>query len=305
MKGNRIIIGIGIAAVFVAAVLLRQFSPLIGDMIFLIAITIGGIEMSQALGNRFAKPIIGFVASFPVVSLIAFLGGTYLAKTVVYLNGLMMFLITDVVYLGAIAIFTAISKKHTKENMLTTMLAVVYPMTLIAFCYGLNHFGVITGAFEPITDELFYGATPIALLFSISALSDTMAFCMGKLFKGPKLAPKISPNKTVSGAIGGLIGGVMGAAAVMGISTANWMGILSLPFVTNAGTFVIHMLIMGILGSVFTQAGDLVASYVKREVAIKDYGKLLGKHGGIMDRIDGQLFAGFFLFVYLTIMSLV
>ena len=304
MKGNRVIIGAGIAVLFVACVLLRQFSPLIDDVVFLIIITLAGIEMQRAVANKYAPPMIGVVAVFPVVSLGAYIGGTYLELETPFLNGLMMVLIAVVVMIGITGIVTLASKNYTKEHFMSTLLVMLYPITLAVFFYAVTHLGLRGGAFEPKSGTDPFGATPLALLFAVSALSDTMAFCFGKLFKGPKLAPKISPKKTISGAIGGLVGGVMGAAAVIGISTANWMGITALPFVTNAGTFALHAFLIGILGSVCTQGGDLIASVVKRNVEIKDYGKLLGNHGGVMDRIDGQLFNAFFIFVYFTIASM-
>ena len=132
------------------------------------------------------------------------------------------------------------------------------------------------------------------------------AYFVGSWFKGPKLAPKISPNKTISGAIGGLVGGFVGAIAILLISRTGFLQVNELPFVASTtGALFLHSALIGIIGSVFTQAGDLVASAVKRDVGIKDYGKLLGSHGGMMDRFDGMFFIAFFLYVYIVIATVI
>lgn len=115
-------------------------------------------------------------------------------------------------------------------------------------------------------------------LFLISIwLSDTVAFFVGRLVKGPKLLPEISPKKTISGSLGGIIGAAIGAA-VFG--------------------FIVHRMysfgeyaLLGSLTSIAGQLGDLVESAYKRQAGVKDSGKILPGHGGMLDRIDSLLFA--------------
>ena len=72
---------------------------------------------------------------------------------------------------------------------------------------------------------------------------------------------------------------------------------------STMGLNIMHYLILGFAGALFTQLGDLIASYVKRQCEIKDFGKTLPGHGGILDRIDGMLLNAVFLYIYLMILA--
>ncbi len=124
----------------------------------------------------------------------------------------------------------------------------------------------------------------LLLIFVTSPLSDTLAYLVGSLIGGKKLCPKISPNKTVSGAVGGLFGGAVGALALHFI----------FPSVFGVRAEWLLFLVIGLAAAFFTEAGDLFESYIKRRAGIKDMGRLLPGHGGIMDRIDGILFCSAF-----------
>jgi phosphatidate cytidylyltransferase len=115
------------------------------------------------------------------------------------------------------------------------------------------------------------------LLFAVTWSADISAFVVGNALKGPKLAPLLSPNKTWSGFFGGLVGAMLAAVAVAAFSTAR----LSLP---AAG-------VIGLAGGVATMAGDLCESMLKRRFGVKDSGDLIPGHGGLLDRVDGLLFA--------------
>ncbi len=117
---------------------------------------------------------------------------------------------------------------------------------------------------------------PLIAAFS----SDTMAFFTGRLFGKHKLAPHVSPKKTTEGALGGLAGGVAGML-LMG---------LVLKFALCYDINFLVMALFGLVGSFFGQLGDLSFSVIKREYDIKDYGKLLPGHGGVLDRFDSVLF---------------
>ena len=110
-------------------------------------------------------------------------------------------------------------------------------------------------------------------------VSDTMAYFTGVLFGKHKLIPEVSPKKTVEGSIGAIIGTV--AAFIL-------YGFLVSVFTDLTPNYLVLGLSAPIL-SVVGQIGDLFASLVKREAGVKDYGKLLPGHGGIMDRFDSIL----------------
>ncbi|MBQ7255454.1 MAG: phosphatidate cytidylyltransferase [Oscillospiraceae bacterium] len=116
----------------------------------------------------------------------------------------------------------------------------------------------------------------VLLAVILSFTSDTGAFFVGRSFGKHKLAPVISPHKTVEGLIGGVISCVL--------CTLLYSLIIQL-----AAGFTVDYLtavICGILGSLTSVAGDLTFSVIKRQAGIKDYGKLLPGHGGILDRFD-------------------
>ncbi len=114
------------------------------------------------------------------------------------------------------------------------------------------------------------------LLFIVWA-TDIVAYFTGKTLGGPKLLPSISPNKTWAGLLGG-IGAAALVAAVFSSTTLSTIGM--------AG-----WLLCGAFLAIISQAGDFFASWLKRKADIKDTGTLLPGHGGLMDRVDGLLFA--------------
>ncbi len=139
-----------------------------------------------------------------------------------------------------------------------------------------------------------FGFIALLLIFVIAPCTDTMAYLVGmtynKIRKGQakRLCPKLSPKKTWAGAIGGTIGGVLGALIVYAIFGERVQ-------ITNA---IWLFVIIGFVSAVFTQIGDLFESFIKRKTGIKDSGKIMPGHGGVLDRIDGMVFVS--VFVYLA-----
>lgn len=117
----------------------------------------------------------------------------------------------------------------------------------------------------------------IILLLSLVWSGDTGAYFVGRAIGRHKLYPKVSPKKTIEGALGGLVASV--AAAV--IVAWGWIPELDL----------VHAGLIGLLGGFSAQVGDLVESLLKRSAGVKDSGTLLPGHGGMLDRVDGVIFA--------------
>ena len=111
--------------------------------------------------------------------------------------------------------------------------------------------------------------------------SDAMALFGGMAFGKRRLAPRVSPKKTVGGAIGGLLGGMAGMILFR----------ICFFLVTEVQLHIGWCLLLGLVGAALGQLGDLVFSCIKREFGIKDYGKLLPGHGGVLDRFDSVIFA--------------
>lgn len=119
------------------------------------------------------------------------------------------------------------------------------------------------------------GVTYFLFLMFAMWTTDSFAYFVGRALKGPKLWPAISPNKTVSGAVGGLVGGL----------------ILGLVFALVIDQPVLPWMALAAVLSVFGQFGDFVESGLKRALDVKDSGRILPGHGGVLDRFDSLLFA--------------
>ncbi len=138
--------------------------------------------------------------------------------------------------------------------------------------YGFLFLIISFYTFYELSVEVF----EIFFVILICASTDIGGYIIGKIFKGPKLT-KISPNKTYAGMIGGY-----------------FLSLISLTVITNLVGYqgaYIQFFLMTILISTVSQIGDIIISYFKRLSKIKNTGKLIPGHGGLLDRIDGMIFA--------------
>jgi len=141
-------------------------------------------------------------------------------------------------------------------------LAFIYPVALFTYLYFLREFP--------------HGLYWCFYVFLLVWITDTGAFLVGNALGKRKLAPKVSPNKSVEGAIGGLL-----AAILFGF--AFWL-------ITHLGSLP-AILILSLVTSIVSQIGDLFESALKRSAQVKDSGTIIPGHGGILDRFDSLLFA--------------
>jgi phosphatidate cytidylyltransferase len=122
-----------------------------------------------------------------------------------------------------------------------------------------------------------YGFAALFFVLAVVWATDSGAFFAGRFIGGPKLSPVISPKKTWAGAIGGVV-----AAALAGCAAAR---------LTQNVPLTLPLVGVALVLSVFCQAGDLYESWLKRRFGAKDSGNIIPGHGGIMDRVDGLIFA--------------
>jgi phosphatidate cytidylyltransferase len=141
---------------------------------------------------------------------------------------------------------------------------------------GVYYAGFPAIALIAIRQDPEYGFHAILYLFLVVWSADTGAFFVGRLVGGPKLAPKISPNKTWSGFVGGAL-----AACIAGALFAVWLG----------QTSVLSVAALSAVFAVIAQGGDLGESFLKRFFGVKDSSGLIPGHGGVLDRLDGLVFA--------------
>ena len=158
--------------------------------------------------------------------------------------------------------------KYKAEQIFAAMFAYLYGPVMLSFIY------LIREGFQQ-------GNYLVWFILLCSWGSDTCAYAVGVLFGRHKMTPRLSPKKSIEGCIGG----IAGAALVCGI-----YALCLNHFFSDVSVSVIGYAVLGMAASVVSQIGDLAASALKRNYGIKDYGKLIPGHGGILDRFDSILF---------------
>jgi len=136
----------------------------------------------------------------------------------------------------------------------------------------------------------------------ISILTDIGGYIFGKTFKGPKLT-NISPKKTYAGLIGSFVLSIIGGLIFVEFMN-NFIIDIDFNFISFEPSEIrlnLFLLLFISIVSLVSQAGDLVVSYFKRIAKIKDTGKILPGHGGLLDRIDGIIFVIPFAYIYLKL----
>ncbi|MDL2407849.1 phosphatidate cytidylyltransferase [Rhizobium calliandrae] len=154
---------------------------------------------------------------------------------------------------------------------------------------GIFYAGLTAITLAEIRDDDLRGFVLMLFIFATVWATDIFAYFVGRAIKGPKLAPRISPGKTWSGAIGGAIAAVIAGTAVV------WS------FFSAEGLWIP---VLALLLSICSQIGDLFESFVKRRFTVKDSSHLIPGHGGVMDRVDGLIFACFAAFLLAIVISL-
>lgn len=156
--------------------------------------------------------------------------------------------------------------KYNTEQVFASIVGLLYLPMMLSYVYQIR-----------IAEDGLYS---LWLIFLCSWGCDTCAYCVGMLFGKRKLAPVLSPKKSIEGAVGGVVGAAL-LGAIYGFVVSGQVAIANAP--------VIFAIICAV-GAVISQFGDLIASGIKRQHGIKDYGKLIPGHGGILDRFDSVIF---------------
>ncbi|MEK6263340.1 MAG: phosphatidate cytidylyltransferase [Clostridium sp.] len=228
----------------------------------------GMYELYKVSRKKHYKPI-GLIGYILCIIYYVNMGNDFSSSFNVYI------LIASILLLLCIPIF------YTKYNFVDISL------TIFAFLYVAVFFSFIV-----FINNKTYGGYLVWIIFISSWGCDTAAYYSGRILgKGGKhkLCPKVSPNKTIEGSIGGLIGSAIGCT-IYGYIISQY----------GVPIELYHYFIIGIIGGIFGQFGDLIASSIKRFVGAKDYSNLIPGHGGILDRFDSILFVSVVVFYYIT-----
>lgn len=200
--------------------------------------------------------------------------------------------------------FTGYAKDNTEYFMLFAILFLVTVMAVYVFAFPvfrseqvmLVYFGffyvAVMLSYVYQTRMLPAGNVVVWLIFLSSWGCDTCAYCVGVLFGKHKMAPRLSPKKSVEGGVGGILGAAL-LGVIFAIAANQWGGAAADP---------LHYAAICGMGGMISQVGDLAASAIKRNYEIKDYGKLIPGHGGVLDRFDSVIFTApviYYLAVFL------
>lgn len=186
-----------------------------------------------------------------------------------------MALMTVAAFLAFLFVYVFTFPKYHANQIMSAMFSFLYGPVMLSFLYLLR---------EGFEDGVYL----VWFAFLASWGSDTCAYCVGVLIGKHKMAPKLSPKKSVEGAVGGIVGAALLFILYTCFVINNHSEMaMSLPF---AG-------VLGAVGALLSMVGDLAASAVKRDHEIKDYGKLIPGHGGIMDRFDSVIVAAPIVFI--------
>lgn len=265
---KRIITGLLLVGLITGTLFLMEANPIFFALLIAVIAALGIYEMVKAQKDILPCPYKILSGILSVLLLPAFL----FTKS---LSG--VFILIALLFLAAFVILT-FDSKITLSSLQSFLLILFYPSLLLAFILDLTY----------RENALFL----LTSVFGIGPMADTFAFAVGSIIKGKKLCPHVSPKKTVSGAIGGLAGGVISGLLIYLIF------INVFPNVVIPNLYI--MFIVGFTGAAFTGAGDLAESALKRKFGIKDFGKILPGHGGVLDRMDGIMFNSLFIYTFFT-----
>ncbi len=254
----------------------RLLSGIVLVAVIIGLLVLGGGVLAASLG---LISLIGMFELYRTVGAEKSLVGTvgYLAGVVFYLllffsrdpasdSMPILFFVAFLIVLMAVYVFTF--PRYSAGQVMTVFFGLVYVAVMLSYVFR--------------TRMLSGGALLVWLVFLSSWGCDTCAYCAGMLIGKHKMAPNLSPKKSVEGGVGGILGaGILGA--VFGVVfTDGLSGALGNP--------ALHCAVICMVGAVISQIGDLAASAIKRNHDVKDYGKLIPGHGGILDRFDSVIF---------------
>ena len=176
------------------------------------------------------------------------------------------------------------------ESAVATVFPIIYP-------------GMMFSMIIPLQDleEPAFAILALALTFGIALMCDTIAYFVGRKWGRHRLSPSISPKKSIEGAFAGFIAAIAIAVFSAWLLEAITVNVPSMQQYRVDLPPYWHFAIVGALGGIASQIGDLTASMVKRYCGIKDFGSLLPGHGGMMDRIDSVLFNVVIVFFYFMV----
>ncbi len=311
----RLLTGSIYCAILIVFFALKLFvSDLFFDAILVAFTVIGTFEMLRAFRDRLTGRENVIVMTFAILVILTYAVSDFIFSDVLGVESFKpgehvttiagrnySILITCGMFLAGLAVlFSLLVFRHEEtslESVGYSLFAYIYPSNFIVVLAVCNHLEI-------------YSELALMFVFVLCPFSDSFALLFGRGFGKllpMKMAPSVSPKKTLIGGFGGLFGGALGAVAIFfccyGIgllSEAHIIADVGWTLEINAMN-LLFFIGLGVLTAAFSQFGDLVESAIKRKIGIKDMGKLLPGHGGILDRIDSALYAGLIVCLVMVI----
>ena len=257
--------------------LYRILSALVGIPVILLSVWYGGLSLSAVLLIVVTIGVIEMCRLWEGLNIRvwipgAIIGGFLYVVAAYSANGLMFELALFLSLIVSIVYLIAAYPSFSLTDLAATVFTPLYTGWLLAYLVHLR--------------QLPNGFWWVLLVLVCTWSTDTFAYFVGVNLGRHKLAPVVSPNKSVEGSLGGVAGSVV-AAIIMGLVKHQ------LP--------VWHFIVIGLLVGVIGQAGDLLESAFKRMAGIKDSGKLIPGHGGVLDRFDSLYLTAPVLYYYLKL----
>ena len=253
----------------------RIISALVALPILIIFLVLGGLPMKIALTAvamiglyELYKALCGYIKPVHFIGFGA--GLIYLLFVEMIIKSASLFCIFITLFMLAILFYVVLT--HESGN---TMDGIVTFFGFFYVCFLMSHIY--------LTRQYTHGNLLVWLIFLSACGCDVGAYFTGMVFGKHKLIPQLSPKKTVEGAIGGVVVAVS-LCVIYGV-------VLELNNGLEGVDTVLLCFITGFVGSIFSQIGDLAASAIKRYPGIKNIGKIMPGHGGVLDRFDSILFA--------------
>lgn len=263
---QRLISGIVLLAIMISTVCIG------GNVLFALVVAIsfiGLMELYRVINiHKTPLALMGYIATLALDFAIYFGKTEFMFYTIVVLMLLVM------------ACYVICYPKYNSTHVSMTIFGFVYVSVMLSYLYQIR--------------SLNNGIYLIWLAFIGAWGSDTCAYAVGMLIGKHKLPSELSPKKSIEGCIGGIVG-----AALIGFIYASIFKTHLAPIANPEISFAI----IGAVSSVLSQIGDLAASAIKRNHGIKDYGKLIPGHGGILDRFDSIIFTAPIVYLLLQVLG--
>lgn len=317
---SSILIVLILAILFVLKITVPSFGAYFFDAFFGVLACIAAYEMSKLLSKTKLYNYQILAVIFPVIMLAVnllcvFYAGAqdniYWVLWAILIDIALMLLTLVVTFLiGLCSRKKVLNEMATREvkNMstikfvfkkcLNTLIIFVYPSFFFLFFIFINHFNELS------LTKLVDLSADISILVLFTAILipmfvDTFAMLTGSLIGGKKLCPRISPGKTVSGTIGGILWSVL-------LSSCVWLifaNITGFDFLWTSFPIWAYLIIV-LIGSLIAVGGDLFESILKRRAGVKDSGRFIPGHGGLLDRIDSYIFIAPYILLAFWIFAL-